>query len=83
MATRQRPQPAEASHGSRTLTLNGTEASERDQDLSDQGEGTSNVAGVLRLRGGPTRGGPRVQFDETAVDNEGMGKKKSKSLSSL
>jgi protein phosphatase 1 regulatory subunit 11 len=35
-------------------------------------------AGTLRLRGGP-RNGPRVAWDEAVVDNEGLGRKKSKS----
>ncbi|KAI9511916.1 type 1 phosphatases regulator YPI1 [Russula earlei] len=33
--------------------------------------------GTLRLRGGP-RNGPRVVWDEEVVDNEGLGRKKSK-----
>jgi len=35
-------------------------------------------AGTLRLRGAP-RDGPRVAWDEHVVDNEGLGRKKSKS----
>jgi len=34
-------------------------------------------AGTLRLRGGP-HAGPRVAWDEDVVDNEGLGRKKSK-----
>jgi len=37
----------------------------------------SPPAGTLRLRGGP-RNGPRVAWDEAVVDNEGLGRKKSK-----
>ncbi|KUI67128.1 Type 1 phosphatases regulator ypi-1 [Cytospora mali] len=33
---------------------------------------------ILRLRGAPRNRGPRVQWAEGVVDNEGMGKKKSK-----
>lgn len=36
-------------------------------------------AGTLRLRGAP-RNGPHVAWDEHVVDNEGLGKKKSKSM---
>jgi len=36
-------------------------------------------AGTLRLRGAP-RDGPRVAWDEHVVDNEGLGRKKSKSM---
>ena len=36
-------------------------------------------AGTLRLRGAP-RNGPRVAWDEHVVDNEGLGRKKSKSM---
>ena len=35
--------------------------------------------GVLRLRGAPARNAPRVTWTEDVVDNEGCGKKKSKS----
>ncbi|KAG5440856.1 hypothetical protein PCK2_000011 [Pneumocystis canis] len=36
----------------------------------------NEVRGIIRLRGVPSE--RRVRFDETAIDNEGMGKKKSK-----
>ena len=39
----------------------------------------SQPQGVLRLRGAPTRNAPRVTWTEDVVDNEGCGKKKSKS----
>jgi hypothetical protein len=35
--------------------------------------------GALRLRGGPRRTRRRVAWDEDVVDNEGCGRKKSKS----
>ncbi|KAG4306550.1 hypothetical protein PORY_000538 [Pneumocystis oryctolagi] len=41
--------------------------------VSDQ---DNDIRGIIRLRGAPSE--RRVRFDETAVDNEGMGKKKSK-----
>jgi hypothetical protein len=57
--------------GSRTLTQTATPSSANDA-------GPSEPAGVLKLRGGPSRRQRVVWTDET-VDNEGMGKKKSKS----
>ncbi|KAG4303189.1 hypothetical protein PCANB_000474 [Pneumocystis canis] len=41
--------------------------------VSDQ---DNEIRGIIRLRGVPSE--RRVRFDETAIDNEGMGKKKSK-----
>jgi protein phosphatase 1 regulatory subunit 11 len=66
-------QHAPPDSGSRTLTQNG----------APPGEG--NVAGpsqpgvgVLKLRGGPSRR-QKVVWSEGTIDNEGLGKKKSKS----
>lgn len=79
LATRAGPSTVVPSDGSRTLTV--TDA----QPLEDVGSGEEergtrsdgNVVGVLRLR---ARGqGPRVAWTEDVVDNEGLGKKKSKS----
>lgn len=55
------------------MTITPTEAGEA-------GPSTRREApvGVLRLRGAPSRR-PKVQFTEETIDNEGMGKKKSKS----
>lgn len=58
-----------ATHGSRTMILDPTETNE---------EPTNPVVGVLELMGEPSTG-RRVQWDEEVVDNENMGKKKSKS----
>jgi len=63
----QGPQPA--THGSRTITLDPTEADEEDVDP---------VHGVLDLTG-ESSAGRRVMWDDDVVDNEHMGKKKSKS----
>ncbi|KAF9310334.1 Type 1 phosphatases regulator ypi1 [Podila horticola] len=57
-----------ATHGSRTMILDPTETNE---------EPTNPVVGVLELMGEPSTG-RRVQWDEEVVDNENMGKKKSK-----
>lgn len=71
--------------GSRTLTINNTTAGEGGEE--DQGAGPSSQPdGVLRLRAGNAVRSDqrRVVWAEDTVDNEGMGKKKSKSeLSSV
>jgi protein phosphatase 1 regulatory subunit 11 len=46
-------------------------------DVSDTAAGPGPT-GTLRLRGGP-RSRPRVVWSEDVVDNEGLGRKKSKS----
>ncbi|KZV67335.1 hypothetical protein PENSPDRAFT_688235 [Peniophora sp. CONT] len=58
--------------GSRTITITPTPAPEE-----GSGNAGPDIAGVLRLRGA-RQPGPRVQWTEDVVDNEGMGKKKSK-----
>jgi hypothetical protein len=62
------------SDSSRTLTI---------QDIHSNGSSTSDgvMVGVLRLRGGHRTIGnhPQVAWDEDVVDNEGCGRKKSKS----
>lgn len=45
-------------------------------------EAGSVSSGVLRLRGAGRGDGPRVQWGNDVVDNEHLGKKKSKSVSS-
>ena len=50
--------------------------------VAEQGDVSAQTnsapTGTLRLRGGP-RDRPRVVWDEDVVDNEGLGRKKSKS----
>ncbi|GAA5917730.1 hypothetical protein JCM6882_009365 [Rhodosporidiobolus microsporus] len=81
MATAFRPQPTPAAHGSRTMTATCTPAPEAGPstgggEAGPSGEG-ERVVGVLRLRGrGPQ--GQRVQWTDETVDNEGLGRKKSK-----
>jgi len=72
-----RPFASAPSDGSRTITI---------QDVQPrlEGEGDSPTSsrppiGALRLRGGPRRTRQRVAWDDGVVDNEGAGKKKSKS----
>lgn len=48
------------------------------EDAGDHGNADGTVAGRLRLRGA-ARTRPRVAWVEDTVDNEGMGKKKTKS----
>jgi len=59
--------------GSRTITLRDS------QPRPEDDEGLS-VVGALRLRGEPRRTPQRVAWDEDVIDNEGCGKKKSKSV---
>ncbi|KAA1476281.1 hypothetical protein DENSPDRAFT_932936 [Dentipellis sp. KUC8613] len=66
-----RQRAAEAAEGSRTVTVEETQPLEE----RDEGEGTS--AGTLRLRGGP-RDRPTVAWVEGVVDNEMLGRKKTK-----
>ncbi|KAG0199909.1 Type 1 phosphatases regulator ypi1 [Mortierella sp. GBA30] len=62
------PQPA--TYGSRTITLDPTQIHEDDPGADDH-------VGVLELTGEPSAA-RRVQWDDDVVDNEHMGKKKSK-----
>ncbi|KAI9270665.1 phosphatase inhibitor-domain-containing protein [Phascolomyces articulosus] len=63
------------SHGSRTMTVNGTQ-DHNDRENEDNNE---EQVGVLRLRGDMSARRPRaIQWDESVVDNEHMNKKKSK-----
>lgn len=62
-------------NGSRTVTITVDPTKEDNQQEQDSGE---EVARVLRLRGA-RHTGPRVAWNEDVVDNEHMGKKKSKS----
>ena len=65
--------------GSRTVLVVQNAAEQRDASALTSLDGAlAPPAGTLRLRGGP-RDGPRVAWDEAVVDNEGLGRKKSKS----
>ncbi|KAL7746391.1 hypothetical protein RI367_008234 [Sorochytrium milnesiophthora] len=71
---------ATPSHGSRTLVLNATEAVHQEGDDHDgRGEpsGAPIIAGSIELRGGALEG-RSVSWGESVVDNEGLGRKKSK-----
>ncbi|TFY61084.1 hypothetical protein EVG20_g7191 [Dentipellis fragilis] len=66
-----RQRAAEASERSRTVTV------EETQPLEERDEGEGSSAGTLRLRGGP-RSRPTVAWVEDVVDNEMLGRKKTK-----
>lgn len=74
----QRPSASAPSDGSRTITIRDSQPREEDSLPSgDDGE-----VGTLHLRGGPrqrNRHRPSVVWREDVVDNEGVGKKSSKS----
>lgn len=73
------PSQRPTEHGSRTMTINPTLTPDSGPSNPDPaGEGGQPTVGVLRLRGGPVRR-QKVVWSEETVDNEGMGKKKSKS----
>jgi len=64
--------------GSRTVVAVQNAAEQRDASALPELDGAlAPPAGTLRLRGGP-RNGPRVAWNEDVVDNEGLGRKKSK-----
>jgi protein phosphatase 1 regulatory subunit 11 len=71
--TRQREQTVPANDGSRTVTLDPTvEESETESE--------DDSFGILRLRGDPSARSPRqIQWADNVVDNENLGRKKSKS----
>ncbi|KAI8089579.1 phosphatase inhibitor-domain-containing protein [Halteromyces radiatus] len=74
--TRMREQLNSPSHGSRTLTVENTEEEPSSRENTPQPD---DSIGVLRLRGDMTaRRPPVVRWDDDVVDNEHMGKKKSK-----
>lgn len=67
-------------HGSRTLTITATvpERSDGDDDIEDNLP-PANAVLMLRAEPDSRRRRQRVVWDENVVDNEGCGKKKSKS----
>jgi hypothetical protein len=86
LATRRNPGTYGASDGSRTLTMRDDQPREDDgaaggSGAPGAGSSTTDAIGVLHLHGGP-RPARRVMWTEETVDNEGAGRKKSKSTSS-
>lgn len=79
-ARRNGPSTSAPGGGSRTLTItNNPTREENDDEQGDNPEG--EIIGTLSLRVTPCRRGPRVAWDEDVIDNEGFGRKKSKSKS--
>ena len=77
-ATRNGPSTSAPGDSSRTLTI--TNNPTREETCDEQGDNPEGgqIIGTLHLR--TTRQtGPRVAWDEDVIDNEGFGKKKSKS----
>ncbi|KAG2174569.1 hypothetical protein INT44_006832 [Umbelopsis vinacea] len=71
--TRQREQTVPANDGSRTVTLDPT------AEESSATESEDDSIGILRLRGDPSARSPRqIQWADNVVDNENLGRKKSK-----
>jgi len=83
VATAHRPNTSAPGDGSRTITIHDVQPL-LDASASGSGSGSApkaeedDAVGVLKLRGGP-RSRPRVAWSDDVVDNEGCGKKASKS----
>lgn len=78
LAMRRRQQEFAPSDGSRTLTIT-NDSTQEDSDNTQLDSERENIIGSLRLRGAHRR--THVAWGEDVIDNEGCGKKKSKSLS--
>ena len=77
-ATRNGPSTSAPGDSSRTLTITNNPTREENGDERGDDSDGGQLIGTLRLR--TTRlTGPRVAWDENVIDNEGFGKKKSKS----
>lgn len=77
-----RENSAPADTGSSTLTQTGNPSAEA-RDQAGRAGPSEPVVGVLKLRGDRPARRQKVVWSEGTVDNEGMGKKKSKSVSRL
>ncbi|KAF4615769.1 hypothetical protein D9613_012429 [Agrocybe pediades] len=79
------PNAGTPTDGSRTMTITRDPTKEHpasDDENEEQGPG-GQVMGTLHLRGARrTNNRPRVAWNEAVIDNEGCGKKKSKTWSS-
>ena len=79
-ALRGGPSTAAPGDGSRTLTITNDPTREIDEHGGEgDEEGDRGFVGSIRLRGGRRRTQAHVVWGEDVVDNEGCGKKKSKS----
>jgi len=75
--TRAGPSTSAPTDGSRTIVIHDSQPREDDDAEGSGADGEEHEVGVLALRGGP-RSRQRVAWTEDVIDNEGMGKKKSK-----
>jgi hypothetical protein len=75
------PSTSAPGDGSRTVII--TDALPRPEDESSDNLDQTSTVGTIRLRGGPRRIRQHVAWEEDVVDNEGSGKKSSKSASSI
>ena len=76
--TRNRPSTSAPGDGSRTVTITNDPTQEENGDEQEDDPEGGQIIGTLNLR--VTRQSrPRVAWDEDVIDNEGFGKKKSKS----
>lgn len=83
-ATQRRPHTSAPLDGSRTITLRDAQSHPEVDNAAGGGAGPSSgepntTVGVLKLRGAQRRTRQRVAWGADVVDNEGCGKKKSKS----
>lgn len=79
--SRRPPATSAPSDGSRTITVRDSQPAVDEGSGSDERRAEpAQRSGVLKLRGGP-KSRPQVQWTEDVVDNEGAGRKKSKSSS--
>lgn len=65
--------------GSRTITIHDVQPRPGSSNDDPEGSTTTPAVGVLTLRGGQRRNRRHVVWDDDVIDNEGAGKKKSKS----
>jgi hypothetical protein len=78
--TQERPSTAAPGDESRTLTITNDPVREDEEGQGNDSEGGQAV-GTLKLRGKTKEGRTqRVAWDEDVVDNEGFGRKKTKSI---
>lgn len=74
-STRQRPSTSAPGDGSRTITIQDSEPTQ------DPNPAEATSVGAIRVRATNRRDNHRVVWDEDVVDNEGCGRKSSKSTS--
>jgi hypothetical protein len=78
-AAQRRPDTSAPSDGSRTITITGAPPHEDDGSSAGPSGESSSAVGTLRLRGATKKSRQRVVWSDDVVDNEGCGRKSSKS----